>query len=47
MHSFGRSIGWHLGTVLVHALGSFAIILAVIAAAAYIAHRIRRRRRTR
>lgn len=47
MHSFGRSIGWHLGTILVDTLGPAAIVIAVLLGGAYLYSRIRRRRRTR
>jgi hypothetical protein len=44
IHSLERSIGWHLGTALFDALGSFAFVAALIVLAFYIASRIRRRR---
>jgi hypothetical protein len=43
-HSLMRSIGWHLGTVLVDALGPLAVVIAVAVLAVYGVRRLRRHR---
>lgn len=44
-HSFVRSIGWHLGTVLVDALGPLAVVMAVALLGWWLVYRARRRSR--